>query len=68
MHDVCHHSHNIYMYVGSNYHICFHIKHIAQAKVSSKHISNTHGGAMLRVKTMNGGGKLYRVIGNGSLL
>ena len=47
--------------------IDFHVKHIAQAKDLTKHMSNMHESAIQRVRTMNGDGKTYRVIGNFSL-
>lgn len=37
--------------------IDFHVKHIAQAKDLTKHMSNLHESATQRVKIMNGDGK-----------
>ena len=45
MHDMYHHLVHIYMYGGSKENTNFHVKHVAQTKVSIKHISNTYGGA-----------------------
>jgi hypothetical protein len=39
--------------IGSDEHISFHVKHIVQAMVSTKHMSNTYEGSMQSEKSMN---------------
>jgi len=43
MHDACHHVDHVYMYGGIDENTDFHVKHIAQTKISFKHTSNTCG-------------------------
>jgi hypothetical protein len=48
MHNMCHHPKYILHIHKNNEHTDFHMKHIAQVKVLSKHTSKTCGGVMLR--------------------
>ena len=43
MHDACDH---VYMYRGRDENTNFHVEIVALTKDSTKHISNTYGGAM----------------------
>lgn len=64
MHDACHHVDHVYMYGGSDENTDFHVKHIAQTKISFKHTSNTCGCSLWSETTMDADEKVYRVIIN----
>lgn len=60
---MCHPTDHIYMYAGSGEHIDFHVKNIAQAKVSTKPMPSRCN-AVKRKQTMDEDQKAYILIGN----